>query len=276
MRLLDLCCRAGGASCGYRNAGWEVVGVDIEPQRDYPFEFHQADAFEFARSHWREFDAIHASPHCQGYIPPGGHMRRKDGSEKPRQVEAFREMLEGFGLPYVIENVSGAPLIDQPLFGTRRVMLCGTMFALRTPCGAELQRHRLFELNWDCPMPPPCRHGWAGVIGVYGGHARDRRRVISVFGHHYRDQAERSRQRRRTITVTGSTPQQNVIRNEERHVFSVEDAKAAMGIDWMTMADLSQAVPPAFTEFLGRYLKSMLSNGTRPLLNDSPPAQALR
>lgn len=232
-KLLDLCCRAGGASRGYADAGFEVVGVDIEPQKDYPFEFHQADAFEFARRNWREFDAIHASPHCQGYIRRGGHMKRKDGTERPRQVEEFREMLEAFGLPYVIENVTGAPLIDNPLFGTRRIMLCGTMFQLRTPCGAELQRHRLFELNWDCPMPPPCHHGWAGVIGVYGGHARDRRR---------------------TITVTGSTPQQNVVRNKVHKTYSVEDAKVAMGITWMTMADLSQAVPPAFTAFIGKQL----------------------
>lgn len=259
MRLLDLCCRAGGSSRGYADAGFYVVGVDSQPQPRYiGDEFHQADAFEYARRHWREFHAIHVSPHCQGYVPRGDHMKRRDGSEKPRQVEEFREMLEGFGLPYVIENVRSAPLVDQPLFGTRRIMLCGTMFELQTSCGAELQRHRLFELNWDCPMPPPCRHGWAGVIGVYGGHARDRRRVVTVYGHHYIDQAERSRECRRTITVTGSTAQQNVVRNTERHVFTVEDAKTAMGIDWMTMADLSQAVPPAYTKWLGEHLRHLL------------------
>lgn len=264
-KILDLCCRAGGASRGYADAGFDVVGVDIEPQRDYPFEFYQADAFEFARCHWREFDAIHASPHCQGYIPRGDHMKRKDGTEKPRQVEEFREMLEGFGLSYVIENVSGAPLIDQPLFGTRRIMLCGTMFELKTPCGAELQRHRLFELNWECPIPPPCRHGWAGVIGVHGGHdyhdpaerMRQRRRVIGVTGHTPRNSWP---DRRRTITVAGSTPQQNVVRNEVRSAFSVEDAKTAMGINWMTMADLSQAVPPAYTHFIGERLIQYLKN----------------
>jgi DNA (cytosine-5)-methyltransferase 1 len=249
-KLLDLCCRGGGCSRGYADAGFEVVGVDIEPQKSYQFEFHQADAFEFAPKHWKEFDAIHASPHCQGYRNRGAHMKRKDGTERPKQIDQFREMLESFGLPYVIENIVGAPLEDSPLFGVRRVMLCGTMFRLGTQCGAELQRHRLFEINWDCPMPPACNHGWAGIIGVYGGHARDRRRreTIGVYGTGPSDSS------RRTITVTGNTPQQNVVRNSVFKTYSVDDARQAMGIDWLTMHDLSQAIPPAYTRWIGEQL----------------------
>lgn len=238
-RILDLCCRAGGCSKGYHDAGLEVVGVDIEPQKDYAFEFHQADAFDYARCHWKEFDAIHASPHCQGYIKRGKHMRRKDGQDMPQQIHLFREMLLEFGRPYIIENVTAAPIADLPLFETYAITLCGTMFGLKTDDGAELQRHRLFETNWYCHLPMKCKHGEDSVIGVYGGHARDRRR--------------------RTITVTGSTPQQNVERNQIRETFSIEDAKTAMGIDWMTMRDLSQAIPPAYTQFIGeQLLKSVL------------------
>lgn len=133
-------------------------------------------------------------------------------------------MLAASGRPYVIENVVGAPL-------RAPFLLCGTMFGLRTGCGAELRRHRIFEANWFVGLQPECRHG-ASVVGVYGGHAHDRRR--------------------RTITVTGSTPQQNVIRNRSRLTFPVDEARRAMGIDWMTMAELSQAIPPAYSEFIGR------------------------
>lgn len=238
---------------GYSRAGFDVVGVDIERQKAYPFEFHQVDAFEFIVDHWQEFDAVHASPPCQAYIPRGVHMKRRDGVEAPMLIDAMREALEHTGLPYVMENVPSAPLADLPLFGTPVVKLCGTMFGLQTPCGAQLQRHRLFELNWDCPMPPACNHVGV-VVGVYGDHIRDRRRVISVAGHDFHDPAQRSRDRRAVISVTGSVAQQNVRRNQERKCFSVEDARIAMGIDWMSMKDLSQAIPPAYTEWIGRHL----------------------
>lgn len=219
LRALDLFCCAGGAGMGLHRAGFEVVGVDIERQPHYPFEFHQADALEYPIE---DFDFIWASPPCQAH----SSISRVSGRQEHHvdRIEETRERLERSGLPWVIENVVGAPLRDP-------FMLCGTMFGLQTSCGAELRRHRLFEANWFIGLQPECQHGQA-VVGVYGGHAHDRRR--------------------KTITVTGSTPQQNVVRNRSRLTFSVGEAQRAMGIDWMPMTKLSQAIPPAYSEFIGK------------------------
>lgn len=223
-RLLDMFCCAGGAGMGYHRAGFDVVGVDIAPQPRYPFEFVQADCIALDREWVSSFDAIHASPPCQAH----SSISRVSGRQEHHVdlIEETRELLEASGLPWIMENVVGAPLRDPTL-------LCGTMFGLQTSCGAELRRHRLFETSFSIPLVPECQHGQA-VVGVYGGHAHDRRR--------------------KTITITGNTPQQNVVRNRSRLTFSVDEARRAMGIDWMTMAGLSQAIPPAYTEWLGKQL----------------------
>lgn len=149
MRLLDLFCGAGGASKGYADAGFEVVGVDIKKQRHYPFEFHQADALEWLTENEHEqFDFIHASPPCQRWSK--GARRHGTQDNHPDLIEPTRALLDSTGLPYVIENVSGAPL-------TNTVMLCGTMFDL------GVFRHRMFETNWELPQPEHHRH--TGRIG---------------------------------------------------------------------------------------------------------------
>lgn len=127
-RLLDLFCCQGGASAGYRAAGFDVVGVDWEPQPRYPFPFFRADALTFSLD---GFDAVHASPPCQAHTR-AQKIRKND---HPDLIEPIRAKLILWGGPYVIENVEGAPLKDP-------VMLCGAMFGLRT------YRHRLFETNW--------------------------------------------------------------------------------------------------------------------------------
>jgi DNA (cytosine-5)-methyltransferase 1 len=136
-RILDLFCGAGGASAGYARAGFDVVGVDLNPQPRYPFEFHQADALTFPLD---GFDAIHASPPCQAYST----MRRglwKD-REHPDLIAPIRDRLIGADVPYVIENVEGARrLLVNP------VLLCGTMFGLGTKEGNQLRRHRYFECS---------------------------------------------------------------------------------------------------------------------------------
>lgn len=277
--LLDLYCCQGGAGMGYHRAGFRVVGVDTKPQPRYPFEFVQADALAFLEKHGPYFDAVHASPPCQAFTT----LRHLPTSRShPNLIPATRELLDSLGKPYVIENVPGAPLLNP-------VVLCGTMFDLRTRCGAQLRRHRLFETNWLLMCGLVCWHG-AHTCTVTGHNpentgARKRNRkdrtititghspydpakekakqrakvpVISIFGEHARDRSAERQQCTRTITITGSTPQQNVVRNQERETFSVDDAREAMGIDWMGMKGLSQAIPPAYTEFIGRQLERIL------------------
>lgn len=137
--LLDLFCGAGGAAWGYHLAGFDVVGVDIKPQPNYPFRFVQADAMSYSLV---GIDAIHASPPCQRWSKS---VSKKHRAGHPDFLSGTRERLVETGLPYVIENVPGAPLHD-PL------ILCGSMF------GLDVRRHRLFESNVELGDPPPCRH----------------------------------------------------------------------------------------------------------------------
>ncbi len=147
-RLLDLFCGAGGAAMGYAWAGFEVVGVDIAPQPRYPFTFIQADALEYfdGLGIWglTDFDAIHASPPCQRYSAMST-ARPGLALEYPDLIEPVRERLVATGLPYVIENVPGAPMLDP-------VVLCGQMF------GLALYRHRLFESSTRLTAPVHPKH----------------------------------------------------------------------------------------------------------------------
>lgn len=226
-RLLDLFCGAGGAGMGYHRAGFDVVGVDIKPQPKYPFTFIQHDALgvlegliDHGHALGRHFDAIHASPPCQAYSATRTIWNNKGGH--PELVEPTRDALVATGLPWVIENVPGAPMMPH-------VLLCGSMFGLHTQ-DWELRRHRLFELGGFACMTPPCSHA-RPVLGVYGGHARDRRRrVLGVYGNGGGGEMTR-----------GTKP-------------TIAQAGEIMGIDWMTTAEISQAVPPAYTEHIGSYL----------------------
>lgn len=151
MRVLDLFCCQGGAAAGYAAAGFEVVGVDREPQPRYPFEFHQGDAFEFLREHAHEFDIIHASPPCQAYSPI-----TRDRSAHPDLIPTTRSELAASGKPYIIENVEGARRrMHNP------IRLCGSMFDL------GVQRHRLFELSIGGVLQRACMHKGT-PWGVYG------------------------------------------------------------------------------------------------------------
>lgn len=202
-RLLDLFSGAGGAAMGYYRAGFDIVGVDIKPQPNYPFEFIQYDALRFPLE---GFDAIHASPPCQKFSITANLARAqgKNASEVDL-LTPIRPLLEASGLPYIIENVKGAPLISP-------VVLCGSTF------GLAVRRHRLFESNVWLFDNGPCRHKEQGrPIGIY-------------------------------YSIGDEIPQGG------KTAASLEEGQAAMGIDWMTWPELREAIPPAYTEHLGRQL----------------------
>jgi DNA (cytosine-5)-methyltransferase 1 len=212
-RLLDLFCKAGGAAMGYHRAGFDVVGVDIEPQPNYPFEFHQADATTYPLA---GFDVVHASPPCQRFTA----AKTLQGREHPDLLTPTRHRLLAAGIPYVIENVPGAPLISP-------VVVCGLAL------GLNVKRHRLFEssvplFGTDCPK----------------GHHGD---WLIVFGF--------SALRRSKGAGTG--PKKDRGKSKGKSV-PHDEACAAMGIDWMSRTELSQAVPPAYTEYLGLQLRAAL------------------
>ena len=139
INVLDLCCKAGGTSAGYAQAGFRVVGVDIQPQPNYPFEFFCDDGLVFLSKHWSEFDLIAVSPPCQKYSKSAKQWR-KSGKQYPDLISSFRKLLIKTGKPYVIENVPGAPLIN-PIF------LNGAMF------GLYIHRPRYFECSFPVVQP---------------------------------------------------------------------------------------------------------------------------
>ncbi|NIY66560.1 DNA cytosine methyltransferase [Streptomyces malaysiensis] len=151
-RLLDTFCCAGGMAMGFHLAGFDVVGVDIEPQPEYPFTFVQGDAIDYIREHGAEFDLIHASPPCQAWSPLNAYNHKT----YPELIAPAREAIRTTGRPYIIENVEAAreQLIDP-------VMLCGPMF------GLNLYRHRLFETSLPLVPPPHRAHGALCVRNGY-------------------------------------------------------------------------------------------------------------
>lgn len=172
MRLLDLFCCQGGASAGYAAAGFDVTGVDLHPQPRYPYRLIQDDAIDYAKRHGHTYDVIHASPPCQAY----SNAQRIRDRVHPDLIGPTRDVLEMLGVPYIIENVPGAPLKNP-------VELCGAMFGLRT------YRHRIFESTIDITPPPHPEHqtrqikmgralqdgDWYQAIGNFSGVAYVRR-----------------------------------------------------------------------------------------------------
>jgi len=254
-KLLDLFCCEGGVSEGYRRAGFDVYGVDLFRHRGadgklrgfrrqrYPFPAYTGDAidalerllagdvlpFLHHENHDRvielgleDFVAKAASPPCQAYsITKNAH-----NSSHPELLEPTRQLLRRTGLPYVIENVEGAKRqMDSPM------MLCGTMFGLRATDtdGLEvwLKRHRLFESNVFLYPPAMCDHPKDILCaGVYGNGSPSRDAAKARAG--------------------GYTPPSQKVRAD------------LMGIDWMSRNGLSQAIPPVFTEWIGRQLMAHL------------------
>jgi DNA (cytosine-5)-methyltransferase 1 len=210
-RLLDFFCGAGGASVGYHRAGFEVVGVDIKPQKNYPFEIIQMDAFEALRRYHRDFDAFHASPPCQ-FASIAAQVHRNAGKVYADHLTPMRKELPKYGKPYIIENVPGAPM-------NVTLILCGLMFDLR------VFRHRWFECSHLIMSPFHPSHAGKrvgeGYYSVAGGAGR-----WKSWG--------------------------RVMRNVSKG--TAQEWREAMGIDWMTRDELTQAIPPAYTEWIGRQI----------------------
>lgn len=240
-RILDLFCGAGGAAWGYHKAGFDVVGVDNRPQERYRLEFHHGDALQVLRdlidgswlptdtgAHYvlADFDAIHASPVCKLWSAATPAWARSNHAD---QLTPTRALLQQTGQPWVIENVPGAPL--RPDF-----KICGCVVGL-----PEIERERWFETSgWHSyDLRPPCCHLVQPVTvaghGEPSGPRLKRAQVISVVGGG-RDKAK---------------PRRNA---------DVSDWRRVMGIDWMTRDELAQAIPPAYTEYVGRQLMEYLDN----------------
>lgn len=208
---------------GYYMAGFEVVGVDIEPQPHYPFEFHQADAFAFLEQHQSTFNAIHASPPCQEYSRTTGI--RNFTATKYGKLPNVREMLipqtldalRATGKPWVLENVPGSPL--------DAIVLCGSMF------GRPIIRHRLFASPILLMAPGQCHHGPAS-IDFSGGKVRGNGALAT---------------NKQYTTATGYK------KYREKYLRKYQGAEA-IGIAWMTLQEMSQAIPPDYTEHIGKQL----------------------
>jgi len=187
---------------GYHRAGFDVTGVDINPQPNFPFKFIQADALTFSLD---GFDVVHASPPCQYYSKCTAINHRNN---HPRLISITRNMLEKTGLPYVIENVEGARyrLINP-------IVLCGSMF------GLPIRRHRYFEI-WPPVLflTPQCNH------------------------------------KPNPVYITGTPRPKNGPRKDP----SAAVKREALGTPWMTIKNMDEAIPPAYTEWIGKQIINIL------------------
>ena len=301
--MLDLFCGAGGAAKGYHDAGFEeIVGVDIEPQKHYPYTFIQADALEYLEAYGHLYDAFHASPPCQGYSIMTNNLPWHRDKEYPLLIGPTIELLEEIGKPYILENVMGARKGSATLVrrkvedhGLEAGWLCGTMF------GLPFYRHRLFAANWlwlaPAHQPHSLRRHPRFERFPYGGDKKGLPSGVAGLdvrseenGRGMRDGARQgetwealgdgtfinSQGKRRPRDNRFSLPNMesgidlkllqeerekgghpNPVNTEWRkhhdgHVKGWKLAAEVMRIDWMNRAEVTQAIPPVFTEHLGR------------------------
>lgn len=222
--LLDLYCAGGGAAMGYHRAGFDVVGVDCMPRPHYPFDFVEDDALAYLHKYGGRYDAIHASPPCQRF----SQMRfcRPGKVTHPDLLTPTLRSLAGFRVPWIVENVPQSPI------GPYAVELCGLMF------GLKVFRHRLFACSHALLVPPHPSHK-GKLIGENG--------FVCVAGHGGQGTGFNSTHNRRKVPKDHRT---------------VGSWRSAMGIDWLPRDMLAQAIPPAYTEYLGRQLINVITRGS--------------
>lgn len=219
MKGLDLYCGAGGAGAGYVRAGFDMTGVDVKAQPHYPYPVHQAGSLAWLEhflctGEWPDgerYDFVHSSPPCQAF----SHVSAINGADAHDFLTSTRSLLSQTGLPYIIENVPGAPMPSA-------VVICGSGLGMtidrKTGEHEYLRRHRLFESNIPL-MGIPCSHNGLKALGVYGGGSRG-----------------------------------------ERHNMALADeARELMEMPWATLEECCQAIPPAYTEFVGGQLMEHLT-----------------
>ena len=218
-KLLDLFCGGGGAGMGYHRAGFDVTGVDIKPQPKYPFTFIQGDVMKMLEVGYLRLDDYDAVH--------GSPPCQLFSSVTPKAAKAakhvdlltpLREVFLAWGGTWVIENVPGAPM-RQPL------VLCGSEFGLRTKDGWWLKKHRLFESSVPLMGAGGCWCKGKRILGVHGGGGApgtgDRYALRGVMA-------------------------------------SAAQGRELMGIDWLNRDQVAQAVPPAYTQFIGEQLLTWL------------------
>lgn len=259
-RLLDLFCGAGGAARGYQLADFYVTGVDHVPQPRYCGEaFVQADALTYVAEHGREYDAIHASPPCQGYSIMRNLPWLRD-REYPLLITPTRDALVATGKPWVLENVMGAHLPAG--------WLCGAMF------GLPVYRHRAFETSFFWLQPGHPRHRQVIKPGRRLGH----RRAVPVYSaaEDARGLASRPNRRGRVPVGFQTETGRHSLAAWQRgngaqrpgvgvgHAAGWRDFARALGVEWMDREGATQAIPPAYTHYLGVELLAVLrqANGT--------------
>jgi DNA (cytosine-5)-methyltransferase 1 len=218
-RLLDLFCGAGGAAAGYDLAGFNVTGVDIVDQPRYPFRFLKLDALDVLEVAAHEDVELAADViHASPPCQAFTAYRRNAG-----RVGDYPDLIAR--TREFLERLDRPYIIENVVGAPLRdpVLLCGSMFDETL----DIRRHRLFETNWTLEPPVwPCRHKL---------QAAER----------FQASSNRRPQSRRTLEV-GSWDE------------PLARQQAAMGIDWMTLEELSEAIPPAYTAFIGARLIDQL------------------
>lgn len=215
-RLLDLFCGAGGCSVGYHRAGFDVVGVDNRPQPRYPFAFHQGDAIQVLRDLGDGYAICAANRlyHLRDFDAIHASPPCQRYSNAAKRAGTHLRHPDSVGPCRDALKAAGLPFVIENVPGSP----LRTWFKLcGTMFGLQVRRHRYFEVNWDLPV-------------MHGLHCDHSYRVFSVFGH-----------------GSGS-------RNKRPDAGTVAEWRTAMGIDWMVRDELAQAIPPKYTEFIGRQL----------------------